>query len=247
MKQNRRIATNAYWTLPEALRWMDTRCLPNVEIKAQNPLDVAASCATPYSSSRELLTKVRQRSVKMEGIRADQSKTRYEPIDPDEVPDLYPVYDHLIEANERTGEERVIEIDAPYGLWSRSSDSLVWKTMRFSQHDVMKEWPAEARGEVDDAEPPASTGQSGEGISDTKRSRHPPVSNEDLNEFCKNHIHKQREANSVPTQNALYEAAEHHFRRTNRVTRQRIREIHRELLPDAKQGRRKNAKQPLCQ
>jgi hypothetical protein len=226
--------------------WIESRNLALVEqlCEAKNPLDVAESCHAPHTTTRKLLAKVRQRKVRMEGIRdrkgTSQEMACYEPIDPDEIPDLYLVFDHLVAANERTGRERIIEIEVPYGLWSRARDTLVWKNMRCSQVDVMNAWPTEGvnskppeAGENEHARFPTPESR-------TKTTRLPPLPVTMLRKFGEELFEQCRASGMpIPNQQSLETATQERFRTTHRVTRERIRELYRQLAPGAKQGPRK--------
>jgi hypothetical protein len=83
----------------------------------------------PSQALAELQRKVHSGRVAMTAIRCDGSSEEQIPVPPAELNDL---------SFRLTPGHRV----APVGLWSRSRDSLVWRSPQFLRADVVRGWPA---------------------------------------------------------------------------------------------------------
>lgn len=76
----------------------------------------------------DVLRKVRSRRIQMTAIRCHGDRNEQDPVAPTELNDLifrlHPGYS-----------------EAPVGLWSRSRNTLIWRSPQFSRADVIGVWP----------------------------------------------------------------------------------------------------------
>jgi hypothetical protein len=83
----------------------------------------------PSQALDDLHRKVHGRRVQMTAIRCDGNSEEQIPVPPVELNDLI----FRLSPGHRV---------APVGLWSRSRDSLVWRSPQFLRADVVRVWPA---------------------------------------------------------------------------------------------------------
>jgi hypothetical protein len=155
-----------YWGLLETVKWISTRddervaamwdmseedriavaMFGSLLVRPGTTSDADREAAAPQSNRKssgiggaivmgpgqaldDLLRKVQSRRVQMSAIRCDASSDEQIPVPPAELNDLI----FRLSPGHRL---------APVGVWSRSRDTLVWRSPQFLRTNVIRAWPA---------------------------------------------------------------------------------------------------------
>jgi len=130
-----------YWDLLETLRWIGARdeggitAMGDFDEKKRTPLTIFPLDANesgmigPSQALNYLLQLVRSRRIRMTAIKCDRYRVKQVPVPLAELDDL----EFRITSDHRF---------AKVGLWSRSHNTLMWRSPQFLRAGIIRVWPA---------------------------------------------------------------------------------------------------------
>jgi len=130
-----------YWDILETLRWIGARgeegimAMGDIDEKKRTPLTIfplnanQSGIIEPGQALNYLLQLVRSRRIRMTAIKCDRYRVKQIPVPLAELDNL----EFRI-----TSDHRFTEV----GLWSRSQNTLMWRSPQFLRSDIVRVWPA---------------------------------------------------------------------------------------------------------